>query len=450
MSGSALDQAPFLPASAPRRDIIDLSGTLSGGQQGTLEQQAHAFSNLNVKVVVLPKDFSTNDLDALGVALAKRWHVSADRMLVMIDIKDHKVRMYPGDKLQAQGLTNGVLSQDIIPHYFIPAMKQGNLEEAIRATLNASQARTAHVAVKTPQATREQQSISSNIPPYAGEQHAGVSLWLWVGVLAALGAAVFMAAANSRKKDNIKLAEAFKERVAPLYEKADQIGAASEYLKTEEHPEMAQRVAQFFNKLTTLEKAVSEVASMEKHNQVWQVRDGYLKLMRLVALLEPEADALKTDVNALTGGVETVPELPRNAQLEPMAARADDQQKVTIPDRFRDDMQYRRPEWTYQPAYSAPPVGSGMSSLMMLGMMINQMEMNRRMDQMNWNMHQGGMFGNFDQNQNQNWNNDQGSWNNDQGGGGFDAGWGDTGDSGSFGDAGGDWGGGGDFGGGDW
>ena len=213
----------------------------------------------------------------------------------------------------------------------------------------------------------------------------------------------------TRKKDNIKLADSFKDRVGPLYEKADQIGAASEYLQDKDHPELAQRVAQFFNKLTTLEKAVNEVAVMEKRNQVWQVRDGYLKLVRLVALLEPEADALKTDVNALTGGVETVPELPRNAPIESAAAQSDAQQKVTVPERFRDDMQYRRPDWTYQPAYSQP-VDNRMSNLMMLGMMINQMEMNSRLNQMTWNQG-GGMFGG---NRNQdNWNNDQGGSNQD-------------------------------------
>src|SRR5262249_39456526 len=146
--------------------------------------------------------------------------------------------------------------------------------------------------------------------PPAQESGGGFGLWTIIGVLAAIGVAIFAFAFKSRKQDNAKLAESFKQRVGPLYEKADQIGSASEYLPNKDQPELAQRVAQFFNKLTTLEKAVSEVASLEKGNQVWQVRDGYLKLIRLVSLLEPEAESLRTDVNAVTGGVQTVPELP--------------------------------------------------------------------------------------------------------------------------------------------
>src|SRR5207302_2053548 len=141
------------------------------------------------------------------------------------------------------------------------------------------------------------------------------------------------------------------------------------------------------------EKAVSEVESMEKRNQVWQVRDAYLKLLRWVSILLPEADALKQDVNAVTGGVQTAPELSSRAEIEPAAAAEKEKQTITIPERFRDEMQYRRPDWSYQPAYYQP-VNNSMSSLMMMGMMLSQWDTNRRLGDMDWQMHHNSGWGN--------------------------------------------------------
>src|SRR5581483_7080065 len=87
--------------------------------------------------------FTTTDFDAVGRALAKQWKVGGERMLVMIDIKDHKVRIYPGHELEAHGLTPQILSTDIIPTYFVPFMKRGDLTDAIHYTLSAAQTKVA-------------------------------------------------------------------------------------------------------------------------------------------------------------------------------------------------------------------------------------------------------------------------------------------------------------------
>ncbi|HEY9789752.1 MAG TPA: TPM domain-containing protein [Candidatus Obscuribacterales bacterium] len=437
MGESPLNQAPFLPQHAPQDAVSDYSGVLTSMQVGRLDRQAYDLSKQGVKakVVVLPKDFSTPDISAFGAALAQRWKVSGDRLLMIVDLKDRKVKMYPGHDLETHGLTGQLISTDIIPHHFVPYMKQHDLSSAIYSAMEASQNAVGksltHQAV--PGQTQASQQYPNNRQAYPTPTSNNVGLWVGLGLFIAVIVALYAWAFKSRKQDNHKLADSFKERAGRLYERADQIGSASEYLSTEKYPELAQRIAQFFNKLTTLEKAVGEVDSLEKRNKVWQVRDGYLKLIRLASLLEPEADGLKTDVYAVTGGVQTVPELPANSGQIEAPVEEKQRERIPIPARFQDQMQYRRPEWTYQPAYYQPaPADGGLTGLMMLGMMLNQFEMNRRFDEINWhrnNQASGGLFGGDNQQADQQQN--------------FDPGWGDTGGSAGFGDGGGDWGGGG-------
>jgi uncharacterized membrane protein YgcG len=442
MSESVLSQAPFLPPQPPKGAILDFSGVLSAGDRASLETQAHAQVGLKTKVVILPKDFTTTDLDALGKGLAQQWHVGGERMLMLVDLKDHKVRVYVGKELQSHGLTGTLLREDIIPNQFIPYMKQHDLAGAIQNTMAAAQQKVYETRSTTTAPSQTYSQVPSTGQPYASAPAAQDSFGgFWLGaiaIMAAIGIAMFAFSFKNRKKENVKLANEFKEKIGPLYEKADQIGSASEYLPTEQNPELAQRVALFFNKLTTLEKAVSEISTLEKRNQVWQVRDGYMKLMRSAEVLDGEADQLKKDVNALTGGVQTMPDLPKQPPIDATAYGERDKHKVTIPERFQQEMQYRRPEWTYQPAYYQP-MGGGMSSLMMLGMMLNQWDMNRRFDMLSSQIQHGGGGG-----WNQQWDDQQQAQQSN-----FDPGWGDSSSGGGFSDAGGDWGGGGaDFGGG--
>lgn len=452
----ALAQATFLPAKPPKAGILDFSDTLSTGQVGALEAYTHA-PGFAAKVVVLPKNFSPADINEFGAALANQWRVSGDRMLMVVDVKSHKVRAYVGHDLEKSGLTRDVMNTDVIRDNFIPHMKTGDLSGAIQSSLTtAQQHATARTDVAAPSTRRQQEYQSA--PTYApGYTHApppgigigGFAMWSLI-ILVVGGAGYYFISRASRKKDNARLSEEFKNRIGPLYERADQIGSSSEYLKTADHPDLAKRIAEFFNKLTTLEKAVSEVESLEKRNKVWEVRDGYLKIVRWVSILQPEADKLKEEVFALTGGVQTVPEISQRGEIEPPASQGE-RNTVTIPERFRDQMQYRRPEWSYQPAYYQP-VDNG-SSLMMMSMMLNQWEMNRQLSDMNHNINHGGGYwyqggGDWDQRRNSDNNSSSdfgSSWGDSGGGGGFDSsggdwgGGGDSGGGGDFGSSGGDW-----------
>src|SRR5262249_6120175 len=103
-----------------------------------------------------------------------------------------------------------------------------------------------------------------------------------------------------------------------------------------------------------------------------------------------------------------------------------------------------------QPQYFQQP-GINMGGLATMMLVLNQMEMNNRLNQMTYGMHSGGGFFGNDYQQGNDWNS---SSNNDGGFGGGD--WGGSG-GGDSGFGGGDWGGGdfgggggGGFGGGDW
>jgi uncharacterized membrane protein YgcG len=377
----------------------------------------------------------------------------------VIDLKAHKVRALASERLDAEGLTGSYSSGVLIPQYFLPYMKQNDLFDAIDSTLGAVNA--FHVARQNSrQGTVAGTQVPADKYPYSPNAHPpslfdGSFLLGFFALLIAAFAALFAGSYFSRSKVNKRLKAEFEKRVGPLYERADQIGQASEYLATDKNPELATRVATFFNRLTMLEEARKEVDTLEKKKQIYKVGDAYNKSLRLVQLLEPEAENLRKELNSVTGGVENVPSIdPTPEQI----LGEDPGQRIKIPQHLQQgeqvgQYQFRRPAWSMQPQYYQPPVFGDAGGLMGMMLLLNQMEMSNRLNQMTL-MNQGGGGSWWPSNQtNDNYISDGGgSWGDSSSSSSDDGGWfGDSGGGDSFSDGGGSWGdSGGSDGGGDW
>lgn len=363
--------ATFIPSQPPHKAILDFSNTLTDAQISQLNSQAAGMQSvIKAKVVILPNDFHVDNFKQFAYDLGMQWHVSGQRLLVIVDMKDHKVQMLAGDQLAQAGLTSNVISQQIVPQQFVPHMKQHDLAGAISTSLDvANNVATQQQAQQPVQTVPSTSSPSVSYPP--PQQHgmsSSVGLLIGIAVVIAACVGLYGLSVRQRKEDNKKLAKQFEERVSPLYEKADQIGSASEFLANEGQSDLKQRVATFFNRMTAFEKAVTEVKQFEKQGKIWDVRDGYLKLLKMLGLMLPEVEKLRTDLNAVTGGVETF-----KPDETPLVADTADGGTIKIPERVEQTVNYRRPQWTYDQAYYQP-VDSGMSGLAMMLMMMNQME----------------------------------------------------------------------------
>ncbi len=389
---SDFQDATFIPPTPPKRAILDYSATLDGAAVSTLEAQALALNGLKAKIVVLPENFEVDNLKEFARQLAATWEVAGNRMLLVVDLKSHKVQMVAGKQLADSGLTSDVINQQIIAQHFVPYMRNDDLAGAISHTLVAanavvsSGANTAPMVPGQPARTGATSAGSFQIPQNeqtktSSEQPAALpspsqenffssvsGIFITLGVVAAIGAVLYFASEVKQKKENGKLADVFNKAVGPLYEKADQIGAASEYLSTQDQRDLAQRIATFFNRLTTFEQAVREVQGLVSANHIWKVRDGYLKLIQMIGLLAPEAETLKNDLNAATGGIETFKSADNEPNLTEQVQQAQlpQSQYIRMPGTVTS-ANFRRPSWSYSPSfYNVIGAGTGLASMLIL------------------------------------------------------------------------------------
>lgn len=448
MPDGTLSDANFLPARAPANSILDFSGSLSTAQTGQLEGVSHALA-YQAKVVLLPQNFSPNNFDQFARDLAQQWQVHGNRLLIVIDLKGKHMRAVPGKTLQAKGIDQSFLNQQVFPNNFKPYVKEGDVAGAIQSTL---------LAVNTQVQSRVGQTVPSQRVP-AGTYSGGTRMtpadsadngW---GVFAMLAmvpivlAIISVVALRKRSDSNKQMRKELEEKSSSLYQIADQLGQSSEYLPRDKNPELAQKIAEFFSKLNAVEQAKRELEMMERQGKTGQVRDGLLKIHKVVDLLKAEGRELTPQVNALTGGVQSsfspvqedagsiikLSETDKQRQL-------DEDQKVRIAARQNQaqavaNQRYYTPTWMAEPMYAPMMVNpfGGVGGLMTMAMLLNQMNMNSRLSDIAAHQY---YQDNYNHN---NWDNssqnDGGSWGGDDGGS-----WG--------GDGGGDWGGGGDFGGG--
>ncbi len=474
MARDILDQAPFLTPSAPRESVVDYSGRIDSGSDRQLETFAKTL-NFKAKVVVLPSDFSPGSMSAFDSFcrdLAQQWHVSGDRFLLVVDLKGHHVRGLSGKSLQSDGIDSSFISV-LIRDEFVPLMKKGDLSDAIQNTLagvqsKLSESRSAVVdsskgkdeITNTVSSTREAQDLSASSSGPSLVNLGFAAFFVLIALLVAFTMMIIWQRKSRIAGQSQKMFEKLKIRLASLYERADGIGQAAEYLNPNENGELAKEVADFFNRVGALSATQNKLEAMKKKGNLSESYDQLRKIEKMVDVLEPESDKLLSAVSVATGGHAQIAESPeavalkfeRQAELAVQKDKDEEarEEELAQIQRRREEDRFRRPAWSYEPTYYGPVVYSDpWASLSNWMVMLNQIQLEDRMDRMNYQMHQ--RDNNYDSNyggRSSNYGDGGGSWGRDSG-----SSWDSSNDSGSsWGDSGGDsggWDGGGDSGGGD-
>lgn len=419
-----------IPDRAPSGIVIDPGKQLTASDRADIDGMADKLA-LRPKVVVLPQSFKGDKQDMLQVGrqIAIDWRVSQDKLLVVIDPAGRHVRLYAGNGLRARGLDANVIDRQLLPDSFYPSMREGDLHMGIKNLLSAT---SDYVASRQYQKIVGSQSSTYTSGVQSSASHGGSTLGFFavLSVVALVIVAILIGNNKKQKKMLEQNSASLASDLDALYQKADQLGQASEYMDAAANKELAARLSGFFVKVSTLIKAQDEVNTLKHNKKIDEANRGVSSCIKLARELNQEADQLLPQVNAITGGVESYASMPAKKELE--------QKKEKDLDPDTQDKFYR-PSWSRQPEYQPPMIvnspGGGLFDVLYL---VNQMEMSHQLSMINQRMDQVSGGGFFES------GGDWGSSNDSSSGGFFESG-GDWGDSG-----GGDFGGGGDSGGGDW
>lgn len=445
MSDDIFQQADFLSAKPPAKNISDFSGLLSQKELSTLESVSQSV-HFHPKVIILPQEFAPSP-SALQFAreLAHAWRLPSKGFLVVVDLKDHQVRGLAGVGLREKGITDTFLTDEVFAKHFVPHMKQNDLYTALVDTLASVDVQAKSNELVHGTRIRGSQEQYYGRPSNLAQLTSSTFLVL-LAVLIILAAGGYYLNQRKRGLAAKKSYEKLTPRLNELYKKADEIAQASEYLNIETNAGLAERVAVFFNRVSALSAAQKDLDHIYKGGSAAGARDGVMKVAQMVSMLEAESKQLLPEVSSVTGVVGGAASLnsPESIAREFEQEAQERVNKLKLQSQNEQE-EFRRPSWAYQPAYYQP-VDSG-AGLMSLALMMNQMQMNQRLDDVLYETHRrpleenagGGIFADGGAS----WGTtDAGGW------GGGDSG-NDFGGGGDFGsDGGGDWG--GDAGGGDW
>ncbi len=437
----------YIPQTAPKAAVLDLSGRLDSSALARIEQTAAKLS-YKAKVVLVPGDYKptpSNDLHDLARSIADAWSVQGNRFLIVIDLPHKQIRTIGGEGLKSKGITSEFVQNTLLPNNFYPSMRKGDLPGAIENLMQAVQDK---VAVTSRMGTTASAGQTSNgqyqsAPTHAEPQINGLGLWGTVLFFGSILLVLVLTMVNFYKGKTKRLRQSLNDRLGDLYQRADQLGQASEYMAPARNKDLALKITAYFEKLTALNKAEDEVEELTKANNFGRANNGLVNCLKLADQLTLEMDELLPAVNAITGGVDNTGENERLwlKKKEALENNLKMQEKVPV---SQANSRYYRPTWSNEPQY-APPVYNNGSSLMNVMFLLNQMNMNNGVDQMDWQM-------NHQMYRNQSYDNPGisdagGSWGSSSSDSSSnDSGWGDSGGSSSS-DSGGDSGGGSDAGG---
>ncbi len=430
----------YIPPIAPKAAVLDLSGRLDSSALARIEASASRL-NYKAKIVLVPNDYKPTpaaDLHDLARSIADAWSVQGNRFLIVIDLPHKQIRTIGGEGLKAKGITTEFVQNTVLPNNFYPSMRKGDLPGAIENLMQA-------VQTKVAQSTRTSATTSS-APTHAAPQINGLGLWPTVLIFGSILLALVLLMVKFYKDKTKRLRQSLNDRLGDLYQRADQLGQASEYMDPTKNKELALKITAFFEKIAALNKAEDEVEELTKGNNFSGANRGLVNCLKLADQLILEMDDLLPAVNAITGGVDNTGEAERLILKKKEAAEHTFKMQEKPLRQPQMVSRYYRPSWSNEPQY-APPVYNNGSSLMDVMFLLNQMNMNNRVNQMDWQM-------NHPLYQNQSYDNPGisdagGSWgsssssSNDAGwgdsGGSFDSGSSSDSDSGGGSDAGGSW-----------
>lgn len=453
-----------VPLKPPSETVLDLAGIMSTDAREGINKQAKDL-HYQARVIVLPRDYRDNDeMGALGKEIGTKWGVTGshptDRLLVLIDYTNHHVRIIHGDKLDAAGINSAYIKGYVIPQVFIPRAKQSDFESAISDSLTAvenryqtsrnaskidngqTQSRGAGNAEQSLADLKQSSTQSSSHPvvTHGGASPlAGPALIVVIIIFVSCAITLFWSYKNSRIQKQKVLSKTLESKLNELYITADQLGQASEYVKPEDNKEIAYRIGQYFQRLSTLERAKDEVDKLTSSGKHAASIDGLIKCLQMSDVLLEESKHLNTQVNAITGGIDTQAEgraliEQKEAEAKGQILKVPEQNSADkLPSRLFGSSRYYQPTWSTMDEYAHPIVvqsGGGLTSLMI---MLNQMETNRRLDSMAMHQYNVPSASSYYDDGN-NWSNsDSGSWSSSDsgswGGGSSDSGSWDSGSS---------------------
>jgi uncharacterized membrane protein YgcG len=402
----------YIPAKAPGHTVTDLSGTLTPSQLTDLDSFGKTLS-FRARILVLPKSYKASDADqlhSLAADIASAWKVEDNRFLLVVDLSGKKLRAIAGSDLHDHGVTHEYLQRTVWPNYFYPHVRSGDIAGALTDSLKAIESQQAVYTRAGQSATtssgNDQRSVASQsaspmvVPtsPDMGGGHGTSALVMLAAFIVVVLAAIYLVVSKSNKDKSKRLSQALTERLGKLYKTADELGQACEYIAPKSNKELALKVSAFFEKLQALDKAKDEIEKLSAAKRWGKANDALMPALRLTDKLGQEADSLYEAVSAITGGVDTM-KLPAGKEKPALTAESDKENndRDEKSRRIKVDMSapYQRPTWSYNPEYSQPIFVNQSSSGGIFDMLylINQMETDRRIDNLErnqWAANSGG------------------------------------------------------------
>jgi hypothetical protein len=130
---------------------------------------------------------------------------------------------------------------------------------------------------------------------------------------------------------------ALQKRQAALYIEANELGYATQYMSPEENQELAQKVMDFYDELTVLERAIIESEKLMQDGKVEAACDGLTKCITLAEILDVAAQNIKAPTKLL------------------LESEKSGFESNTAEPRLKDSP-YFRPMWCTQDEYAHPIV----------------------------------------------------------------------------------------------
>lgn len=366
----------FLPSQIPTGSILDLSNSLDAVSIEALNHVA-ADVGYSPKVVVLPKNYDCPDARQLTLDLAQRWGVNGDgkTLLLVVDLKGHKVRAHGSPELNKTGVTSDYITNSLIPHEFLPYMRKGDLATAIRLTMldvdkvqrqgaersaaprqsstdNQAAADTATTAEY--QASQSYPHPSGSIPaPAAVPVHDFPFIPIF-GILVAGACAMIVGHRYFELADNKKQYGDLQIRMDSLFSKTDKLGQAADFLDSKTQSDLCHQIADYFAKITTLQNAQAQVEGLLKRGvgSNGQSFRAISRCRQYVGSMEILATDLLRRLEAATGTKHSY-EPDGKIEVQQKAAPTDspEQLQVSPSNKGATTDTGFRPQWTSDPAY---------------------------------------------------------------------------------------------------
>lgn len=397
----------FIPTDRPETPILDLSHKLTPTTIANLNQSC---TNLDysAKVLILPANYTSPDLHSLALDVSRAWRTNTgNTMLMVVDLKGHKVRIIGSPQLNKGGITTDYITNELIPKEFVPYMKAGDLSSAVRLSLQAANSKLTgkRQALETASTPPTASTVQSGKPmteartaaaqpaPIPGA-HNTVPLLPTPALLAAILTVLvlgFVFVRKKQKSDNIKNFAALQKSIDKLHEKANQLGLGSDYLDSQNNAKLARDISDFFAKLLTLEKAYEETQKLlSSPSECGETTAAIARCNRYIATLDQAVNGLLAEVNQLTG---YVPTYEPNATI-PAATPLQDEtnvgvipQPVALEERpnkrsnivsFPSGHSYRAPSWVVTPENAYLEAGG----LAAIALFLDRMRQRQAMDSM--------------------------------------------------------------------